>query len=186
MSEALEHHEHAEHAVEGGKRRAALLIAVLAAGLALAEQGAKHAETKMSAAAIAAADLWGQYQAKSIRANQSRALADMVAVLPADPAAREPLVTRLRNDAARFETEPKDGKAAIAERAHAQEEQRDAAHEKLEAFDNSSAAFQLGIVLVTASVITGSTLLLGLGAALGLLGAGFGLAAMFAPALVAF
>lgn len=186
MSEAIETHEHVEHAAEGGKRRAALLIAILAAGLALAEQGANHAQTRMSAAAVAAADTWAQYQAKSIRANQSRALADLAAALPAsgsDAAARDALAAKLRADAVRFETEPKDGKAAIAERAHGLEETRDAAHERLEAFDNSSAAFQLGIVLVTASVITGSVLLVGIGGLLGAVGVAFAILALTAPAL---
>ena len=59
MSESLEDHEKAKEAAEGGRRWSALLIAALAAGLAFAEQGAQHAQTEMSADAIAATDLWG-------------------------------------------------------------------------------------------------------------------------------
>ena len=72
MSETLEQHEHAKEAAEGGRRYSALLIAALAAGLALTEQGAQHAATSMNQSSITAADLWAQYQAKSIRATQAK------------------------------------------------------------------------------------------------------------------
>jgi len=42
--QTLEHNEHAQHAAEHGGKRAALLIAVLAALLATGEVQAKHAE----------------------------------------------------------------------------------------------------------------------------------------------
>jgi hypothetical protein len=65
VSEALEHHDHAEHAATPGSKRAALLIAVLAALLAIAEQQGRHAEIRVSINSIFAADAWSQYQAKS-------------------------------------------------------------------------------------------------------------------------
>lgn len=188
MSEALEQHEHAEHAAEDGRRTSALLIAVLAAGLAFADQGGQHAQTRMSANAIAAADLWAQYQAKSIRANQSKALADMTALLPtsADTAARDALAARLRADVAHFENDPKTGKDAIAAQARKLEAERDAAHERLEAYDNAAAALQLAIVLVTASVITRSRLLVIGGAALGVVGGALAVLGLTAPEYASF
>ncbi len=81
MSETLEDHEKAKEAAEGGRRWSALLIAALAAGLAFSEQGAQHAQTQMSADAIAATDLWAQYQAKSIRANEAKDLASLAQVV---------------------------------------------------------------------------------------------------------
>ena len=65
--EVLEQQEHAEHAAGHGNKRAALLIAVLAAGLAICEQQGKHAEIAVQENAILTADAWAQYQAKSIR-----------------------------------------------------------------------------------------------------------------------
>jgi hypothetical protein len=181
MSETLEQHEHAREAAEGGRRYSALLIAALAAGLAFTEQGAQHAETRMSESAIAAADLWAQYQAKSIRANEARDLASVVEVTAPPGAARESAAAALRADADRFEHDTKAGKLAIADQAHKDEAERDAAHEKLEAFDNAAAALQLGIVLTTASVITGSTMLTGAGFLLGLAGLVLGLLGMVRP-----
>ncbi|MEJ0045492.1 MAG: DUF4337 family protein [Rhodospirillales bacterium] len=160
MSETLEQHEQAEHAAEGGHKHSALLIAALAAGLAFTEQGAQHAQTAMSESAIAATDLWGQYQAKSIRANQAHDFAGLaMAAAPAGPA-RDALLAQLNADISRFETDKADGKAAVASRARTLEKARDAAHERLEAFDNGAAALQLAIVLTTASVITDSGMLL--------------------------
>jgi hypothetical protein len=187
MGETLEQHEHAAHAAEGGRKYTALLIAALAAGLAFAEQGAQHADTTMSQNAIAATDLWAQYQAKSIRATSSRQLADLAATMSApDIAARDALVARLRADATGFEQDPNVGKAAIARQAHGLEAARDAAHQRLEAFDNAAAALQLAIVLVTASVITGSAVLVWLGGLLGAAGVVVAVLGAIAPRLAAF
>jgi hypothetical protein len=187
LSEALEQHEHAEHAAEGGRKNTALLIAALAAGLAFAEQGAQHANTRMASDAIAATDLWAQYQAKSIRATNSKDMADLAATMGApDTAARDALVARLKAQSAHFETDPKTGKTAIAAQAHALEESRDGAHERLEGYDNASAALQLAIVLVTASVITGSVMLVWIGGLLGVAGGVLALLALLAPQLAAF
>ena len=93
MYKTLEHHEHAEHLAEaehgGGKhapaegvahsqsnRMAALLVAVLAAALAVTEQGAKHAEIRVQQNAIYATDAWAQYQAKSTRGTFSKDISD--------------------------------------------------------------------------------------------------------------
>jgi hypothetical protein len=181
MSETLEDHEKAKEAAEGGRRWSALLIAALAAGLAFSEQGAQHAQTQMSAYAIAATDLWAQYQAKSIRANEAKDLASLAQVVAPAGQARDELVAKLQGDASHFETEKGTGKAAIAADAKAHEESRDQAHERLEAYDHASAALQLGIVLVTASVITGSNLLVILGGLLGVAGAVMGVLGFLKP-----
>lgn len=181
MGETLETHEHVQHATEGGRRRTALLIAILAAALAFTEQGAQHAQTAMSADAIAAADLWAQYQAKSIRANDARELAAVASVIAPAGDARDRLLANLTGDADRFEHDKQNGKDAVADQARALEEARDHAHEKLEAFDNAAAAFQLAIVLTTASVIAESSMLVWLGGALGLLGAALGILGAVRP-----
>jgi hypothetical protein len=185
MGETLEQHEQAEHAAEGGRKKSALLIAALAAGLAFTEQGAQHAQTAMSDSAIAAADLWNQYQAKSIRANQAEDFAGLAAAAAPPGAARDALLARLNGDLQRFETDQTDGKAAIRARALAREKARDAAHERLEGFDNGAAALQLAIVLTTASVITESSLLLAGGFIIGAFGCLLSLLGLLHPAWAA-
>ena len=186
MGETVETHEHAEHAAHEGRRHTALLIAVLAAGLAFCEQGAQHADTRMSESAVAAADTWAEYQAKSTRANEDRDLADIAAAIPSnDTVAHDALAKKFEQKIDHFENDAKTGKTALADHAHELERERDAAHLRLEAFDNASAALQLGIVLTTASVITGSVMLVWGGVLLGLVGGALAVLGLVHPALAA-
>lgn len=180
--EALEHQEHAEHAAVHGSKRAALFIAVLAAGLAISEQQAKHAEIAVQENAILTSDAWAQYQAKSIRAVVAQDVARLGATLdrPVQPdmiAMRDGFLRQLRDDQMHYEKDAQDGKEAIAERARGFDEIRKYELERDHTFDNAAAALELGIVLATASVITTSKHLLrfafvlgGLGLVLGMLG----------------
>ena len=186
MSETVETHEHAEHAAHEGRRHTALLIAVLAAGLAFCEQGAQHADTRMTESAVAATDVWAEYQAKSTRANEDRDLADIAAAIPSnDPAAHDALVRKFAQKIDHFENDAKTGKSALADHARELEGERDRAHLRLEAFDNAAAALQLGIVLTTASVITGSVLLVWGGVLLGVAGGVLAILGLVDPALAA-
>lgn len=191
MSESLEHHEHAAHAVEHGHKRAALLIAILAAALAICEQQGKHAEIGVSQSSILAADAWNQYQAKSIRAAIAQDIAGLAQTLdpPVDAgraAARDKLLHRLADDQARYQTDAQDGEAAVSERAREFERERDHDLHRAHTYDNASAALQLGIVLATASVITASRLLIRLALLLGAFGLGLGVLGAAAPASLLF
>ncbi len=205
----LEHHEHAEHMAHAGHGAAAdhgsghepsgtghshaspaqwsaLLVAFLAAGLAISEQGAKHAEIKVQQLAIDTADSWAQYQAKSIRGTMSADLAGVIAALdttndPAAAARRDQVVEKLKQDQERYENDPKDGKDAIAHRAREFEEQRHHALEQTHAYHNGSAAMELGIVLATASAITRSRMLIYMALGFGIAGVILSALGFFAP-----
>lgn len=196
--QSLEHHEHAEHiahsAHEHGDHASghgsegelaqvkaqavfaqwtALLVAVLAAGLAIAEQGARHAEIKVQQEAIFAADAWGQFQGKSTRATVAKDISMILGAIdvgsdPAKVAKRDAVLARLAKDQDSYENDPKDGKGAIAKRARHFEEEREVVNEQTHAYHNSSAAFELGIVLATASAITKARPLLYLACVLGI------------------
>jgi len=185
--QSLEHGEHAQHAAHGaGGTRAAMLVAVLAACLALCEQRAKHAEIRLEEASIGATDAWGQYQAKSTRAMIAKDLADMFESARAPGSAPQPdelaVIKRLRDDAAHYEA-GSDGKDEIAKRARALEHERDDLIEQAHTYDNAAAALELGIVLATASAITAATPLLVVAAFVGAAGIVFGLLGYFAPAI---
>jgi len=166
---------------------AALLVAVLAAALAITEQGAKQAEIRVQQNAIAVTDAWAQYQAKSTRGTFSKDLASVLTVLgSADPAVldrRDRLITQLNQDLDRFENDPKDGKAAIAARAHGFEAEREHALEQTHAYHNGAASMELGIVLSTASAIIRARPLLLMALAFGLAGVGFLVLALLNPHL---
>jgi len=191
---ALEHSEHAEHAHHAdhgggghsGGTQAALAVAIMAAGLALCEQQAKHAEIRVEEASIGAADTWAQYQAKSIRAALSRDLADVVSTSPGGPAQAhaDAVMARLRSDADHYE-HGEDGKEAIAKKARHLEEVRDHSIEQTHTFDNAAAALELGIVLSTASAVTATRKLLILAIVVGLAGAILGVLGVIAPEVAA-
>ncbi len=201
MLKNLEHHEHAEHLVHGEhaehhsagdvdarrNQMAALLVAVIAAGLAVTEQGARHAEIRLEENAIFATDAWAQYQAKSTRGTMSKDLSDIASVLDIHDAAlntrRAKLLERLSQDQDRFEKDPQDGKAAIMARARAFEEARDHALEQTHAYHNGAASMELGIVLATASAIIKSWPLIVMALLLGLAGGVFAILGLVAPEL---
>jgi hypothetical protein len=194
MYETLEQHEHAEHLAHGHdghqgagpNQMAALLVAVLAAGLALTEQGAKHAEIRVQLNSIFATDAWAQYQAKSTRGTITKDLAGMVAVLGTDTDAamndrRDKFLAQLSREQDRFENDPQDGKTAIAKRAREFEEIRDHSLEQTHAYHNGTAAMELGIVLSTASAIIKARPLLLMALAFGIVGAVFAILGWVAP-----
>lgn len=191
MSKSLEHGEHAEHAAEHGSKRAALVIAVLAAFLAISEQQAKHAEIAVEENAILAADSWSEYQAKSIRAAMAQDLERVVTSLdtpqqPEKAAQRADVLKQLRVDREHYEKDKETGKVAIAARARHYEALRQDSIERSHTFDNAAAALELGIVLATASVITGSAPLLGFACVMGSIGILLGILGFVAPGLLVF
>ena len=205
MYQTLEHHEHAEHLAHGHadhgsgqaeaaahsharhNQMAALLVAVLAAGLAVTEQGAKHAEIRTEQNAIFATDAWAQYQAKSTRGTLTKDLGSIVSLLgSSDPALeqrREALLAQFNEDQQRFENDPNDGKAAIMRRAQKFEEVRDRSMEQTHSYHNGAAAMELGIVLSTASAIIRARPLILMAAALGIAGVVFAVLGFVAPEL---
>jgi hypothetical protein len=191
MHTTLEHQEHADHAAEHGNKRAALLIAVLAALLAICEQQAKRADIAVEENAILAADSWAEYQAKSIRAAMARDLERLGTSLdtPAAPdraSLRAEVLKQLESDRAHYEHDPQTGKEAIATRARGYETVRQESLERAHTFDNSAAALELGIVLATASVITSSKLLIRFAVVMGVIGVVLGVMAVIRPELVVF
>lgn len=190
-TQSHEHAEHAEHAAEHGNKRAALLIAVCAAVLAICEQQAKHAEIAVEANAVLAADTWNEYQGKSVRQAMALDLERIIGTFdsPADPARvaqRETAIKQLRSDQDHYEKDPESGKKALAERARHYEEVRDNSVERSHTFDNAAASLELGIVLATASVITNAKLLLRFAALMGAIGLILGIFGAVAPEMVVF
>src|SRR3984885_9163189 len=126
MSEEFEHaQEHLEHAAHehGGSTshtRAAIIIGIMAAVLAITEFVAKDAATDYLTNHIAASDTWAQYQAKSVRRTILTSEAEMLQSLPGatEPAVKQRIADALAN-AARMRSEPgADGMEQLAEKAH--------------------------------------------------------------------
>jgi hypothetical protein len=188
VHEQLEHAEHVEHAAHSNKK-IALVIAILALFLAFSETLGKGAQTAALSENIAASDLWAFFQAKTIRQTVMRTAAETEAIKLASTTdaalktAMEKQIDTWKKTIDRYESDPasKEGRKELTARAQETEHQRDRDLAKYENYEMASAAFQIGIVLASASVITGMLALVygaaGLGA-IGLIFTGFGL---FAP-----
>ena len=188
MSEVHEQLEHAEHAAESN-RKIALLIAVLALFLSFSETLGKSAQTEAIGANVESSNLWAFFQAKSVRGTQLRTAAEEMKIAataqndPAIKAAMDQQIAAWDKTAARYESEPetKEGRKELSERAKAAEEDRDVALAKYHHYELASAAFQIGIVLASAAVITGIIALAWFAGALGLVGALLLALGLFAP-----
>jgi hypothetical protein len=188
VHEHLEHAEDAEHAAHSNKK-IALVISVLALFLALSETLGKSAQTAALSQNIEASDLWNFFQAKTIRqtvlrtAGETNAIELAAIADPAAKAAMEKQIDTWKKTSDRYESDPSsnEGRKELTRRAQETEKRRDLNLAKYENYELASAAFQIGIVLASASVITGMLALtwgaMGLGA-IGLMFTGFGL---FAP-----
>jgi hypothetical protein len=188
IHETIEKAQEGEHA-QYFNRRIALLIAVLALFLSFSETLGKSAQTEAIDANVKSSDSWAFFQAKDIRRTTLNTAADQTTLLAAnvaDPTAKAAIDKQIeawRATAARYESDPKtgEGRKELAERARQQEEERELALAKYHHYELASAAFQVGIVLASATVITGIVALAWLGGALGLLGLTLMLFGFFAP-----
>jgi hypothetical protein len=188
VSGAQHHAEEAGH-VAGSNKRIALLISVFALFLAFSETLAKSAQTEGLSDNVEASNLWAFFQAKTIRITTLRTAADaaklQVAAI-ADPplkAAMDKQIDTWLKTAARYEDEadPPEGRKQLMARAKEAEHKRDTALARYHHYEVASAAFQIAIVLASASVITGMMLLTWIGGGLGVLGLGFMAIGLFAP-----
>jgi hypothetical protein len=191
--EQLEHAEHMQHAA-GENRKIAMLIAVLALFLSFSETLGKSSQTEAMDANVISADTWAFSQAKDIRRTTVLAAADETTLLGAgltDPAAKAAIdkqVDTWRKTAARYESDPSTGEGLKELRARAkdQEEDRDLSLAKYHHYEIASAAFQVGIVLASATLITGVFSLAWFSGALGVIGLLLLCLGLFAPNLVTF
>jgi hypothetical protein len=195
MEHHIEHehgHAHEKKPAENQNRKIALLISVIALLLAISETLGKSAQTVGIELNIKASDTWNFFQAKTIRQTTLRtaaeALAVEVATRPDDAykAAMSKQVDAWTATVKRYDSDPKekDGRKELRAQAEQYERERDTAMARYHNYELGSAAYQIGIVLASAAVITGM-IALAYGAAavagIGLIFTGFGLLAPNVP-----
>jgi hypothetical protein len=186
--ESMEHAEHAHHA-SGENKKIALLIAVIALCLALSETLGKGAQTESISKNVESSNLWAFFQAKSIRRTTVQTQADQAKLslrLATDDATKAALQKQIddwQKTAARYRSEPNtgEGQDQLAERAKHAEHERDLAMAKYHHFELASAAFQIAIVLASATIITGMIVLAWISGLLALAGIGVTAIGIFAP-----
>jgi hypothetical protein len=192
--ENMEHAEHAEHAAHGGNKKIALLISVLALFLAFSETLGKSAQTTAITLNVTSNDLWAFFQAKTIRMTVLSTASEQLQVAAdtsTDAAAKATMTKTIENwkkNAARYNDEPEtnEGRKQLAERAKHAEHQRDEALARYHNYEFASAAFQIGIVLASATIITGMMVLAWLSGALGIAGLAFTAFGLWSPHILDF
>ena len=189
--ESMEQAEHTKEAA-GENRKIALLIAVIALCLALSETLGKGAQTESISKNVEASNLWAFFQAKSIRRTVVQTASDQSKLslgAVGDDAARAALQKQIddwQKTAARYRSEPETGEGTeqLAERAKHAEEERDLSTAKYHHFELASAAFQIGIVLASATIITGMIALAWISGLLTLAGIAFTALGVLSPHLL--
>jgi hypothetical protein len=186
--ESMEHAEHVEHA-SSENRKIALLIAVIALFLALSETLGKGAQTEAISKNVEASNLWAFFQAKTIRRTVVQTVSDQARLslaLMGDEAAKTALQKQIeewQKTAARYRSEPETGEGSeqLSERAKHAEHERELVLAKYHHYEIASAAFQIGIVLASATIITGMMALAWISGLLALAGLAFTAIGLFAP-----
>jgi Domain of unknown function (DUF4337) len=189
--ESMEQAEQSKEAA-GENRKIALLIAVIALCLALSETLGKGAQTESISKNVEASNLWAFFQAKSIRrtvvqtASEQSKLSSSATADDATKAALQKQIDEWQKTAARYRSEPEthEGTEQLAERAKHAEEERDLAEAKYHHFELASAAFQIGIVLASATIITGMVALAWISGVLALAGIAVTALGIFMPHLL--
>ena len=170
-------------------KKVALLIGIIALLLASSETLGKSAQTAALSYNIEAANLWAFFQAKNIRRTTVVTAAEEMAVIAGSTtdavlkASMTKQIDTWQKIAARYRSEPEvnEGTVELAERAKAAEKKRDTAMARYHHYEVASAAFQIGIVLASATVITGMIVLTWIALGLGGLGLAFTTIGLFAP-----
>jgi len=189
--EQVEHAEHIEHAA-GSNKKIALVIAVMALCLAFSETLGKSEQTEAMTLNIKASDLWNFFQAKTIRRTVVLTATEAKiaeATVNAEAEAKQPIAKQIadwQKTAARYRSEPetREGTVELAERAKEAEHERDTKLAQYHNYELASAAFQIGIVLCSAAVITGMVILAWLAGGIAVLGLGMMGLGFFAPHLL--
>jgi len=178
--------EQTEHeAVNRFRGRAALLIAVIAAVLAVGGLGGGNATDDMIINTIRASDTWAFFQAKNVRQTGYQLAAERLEneLATAGSTARAPIEARLaayRAQIARYDSEPDpaapndptagEGKREISARARAFEAARETAMARDDNFDWAEVLLQIALVLGSVAILAINRAVLILSAVLGAIG----------------
>ncbi|MBV9954719.1 MAG: DUF4337 domain-containing protein, partial [Pseudolabrys sp.] len=152
----------------------------------------KSAQTSALNHQIEASNLWNFFQAKSIRRTSTIVAAEAMKVdqLAASDAQKEAMAKQIdewNKTAARYRSEPEagggkgEGTVELSKRAIEEQHLRDTALARYHHYEIASAAFQIAIVLGSATIITNMMILSWIAIGLGGLGLGFMAIGLFIP-----
>ena len=177
------HEDRAENqAAESFRNRAALMIAIMAAVLAVGGLGGGNATDDMIASNIRASDTWAFYQAKNVRQTMYEIEAEKLkaALAAGTMPAAESRLKDYRATIARYDSEPDpdapndvlkgEGKKELMARALSYEQGFEEASRKDNNFDLAEVLLQLALVLGSVAILAVNRWILGVSLALGVAG----------------
>jgi hypothetical protein len=163
------------------KKRAAILIAIMAMFLAITGMGGQNATKEALNSNILASNDFNFYQAKNMRQTSLTLAVNEIELatltnpaLPPDAkAALQKKLDDYRKTIARYESEPEtgEGKKELLARAKGHEANRDHALKQDPYFDYAEALLQIAIVLISVAIVAEQVWLSFIGGGLGLIGA---------------
>jgi hypothetical protein len=163
------------------KKKAAILIAVLAMLLAITGLGGSNSMKDALLSNIEASNAFNFFQAKNMRQTSYELAADQIetvwlndpALSDATRAALKEKLDAYKKTIIRYESEPStgDGKKELLVKARDQETRRDRALRQDPYFDYAQALLQIAIVLISVSIVADQRWLTAIGGAMGAVGA---------------
>ena len=171
--EVLEHVEQAEEAAERREdfgRRAAIIISVLAALLAISSLAGSRASTEAILAQTKASDAYNEYQANSLKRHINLDDAAQLRILAAGTPAEAAANTQADSLEQAVTDKYQPNQDELLPKAQGLEHERDLAEARHRGFQTAEAAFQLGIVLSSISIVARARWLLLAGTGLGVIG----------------
>ena len=171
--EALEHVEQAEEAAEQREnfgRRAAVLVSIMAALLAISSLAGSRASTEAILAQARASDTYNEYQANSLKRHVNLDDAAQLRILASGTAAQGAAETQAQSLEQAVNQKYQPAQDELLPVAQDLEHERDVAESRHRGFQSAEAAFQLGIVLASISIVARARWLLSVGGGLGIVG----------------
>jgi hypothetical protein len=173
--------------VDPSNKKIALLISILALLLAISETMSKAYQTEVLTKQIEASNLWSFFQAKTIRSTATKLTIETTQLTGkvSDPKTAAAL-EKWDAAAKRYDSEPEtgEGRKELAAKAKQAEADRDLFMHKYHFLEIASGILQVAIVLASATIITGVSLLSLLAGGLGVISLILTGLGMFAPTLI--
>ncbi|HEX4156941.1 MAG TPA: DUF4337 domain-containing protein [Rhizomicrobium sp.] len=146
MSAEEEVEEHVHHAHEPFDKRVAGSMAIIAAMLAVVSVLGQHFNTEKLLVQQEASDQWAYYQAKDIRHYAAQLAGDILMQMKADTS----VAKKYTQDSTRY----KEQGAAIQDKAHEFEHERDKIGHEADSFHLGEVFLEVAIVLSSLSILT--------------------------------
>jgi hypothetical protein len=168
MAEITELHEQAEHGASDPKQaRVTLTMAVLAVCVAAVSLMGHRSHTEEMIAQTKATDQWAYYQAKVIRERSYEVFLDQLSVFTLqDPAHAQEIKTKYRSEADRYLKESKE----IQVEANAREAESQLFGKRSDRFDLGEVLLEASLVICSITLLTKKQMFWAVGSVVGIVG----------------